>query len=223
MSYFGLSSYPAKTPQPSPNPSTHIGRQHRILRLTSCDNELWKRKIAASSPSFFPFSAVLPAQHALPMNRPVTSNRTRLPDSSPIQRRLVARGESSVRNNFTPAFWSRLSRAWLTPRALREHDRRNRTLPLPQRPSSPSDGFVPDLARFARAGGPDLSYLRGVRNTKYFQVNHILTSRPVPPPKSLATKNKHRVSRRCPTSSTRDTAANAGGKGGSRGPRPLSI
>ncbi|KAF5020417.1 hypothetical protein F66182_7544 [Fusarium sp. NRRL 66182] len=73
--------------------------------------------------------------------------------------------------NFPPDFYNNLSKVWLTPRALRELDRRNEKLPL----SKPTTGVgsrraklsalarfgVPELALFATAGGPDLSDLQG--------------------------------------------------------------
>ncbi|KAI0399450.1 hypothetical protein F4802DRAFT_37074 [Xylaria palmicola] len=63
--------------------------------------------------------------------------------------------------NFSPGFWDHLSKVWLTPRALRELDRRNNPQPLPTEPSAPTSGYSIDLARFARHGGPDLHHLRG--------------------------------------------------------------
>ena len=65
--------------------------------------------------------------------------------------------------NFSPKFWDTLSKVWLTPRALRELDRRNNLQPLAPEPSAPASAFSMDLGRFARRGGPDLRHLRGVR------------------------------------------------------------
>jgi hypothetical protein len=85
-----------------------------------------------------------------------------------------------------PGYWERLSKVWLTRRALRELNRRNRNRNTPQ-PSSPqSQAHRPitrafeaerkkpaeflrhcppkrlkDIKRFARRGGPDLSHLIG--------------------------------------------------------------
>jgi hypothetical protein len=56
------------------------------------------------------------------------------------------------------AFWDNLSRIWLTPRALRELDRRTVDQALPK----VSGAECQSSARFARHGGPDISCLRGV-------------------------------------------------------------
>ncbi|KAI1356762.1 hypothetical protein F5Y01DRAFT_300986 [Xylaria sp. FL0043] len=67
--------------------------------------------------------------------------------------------------NFSPQFWDQLSKIPLTPRALRELDRRNSIQPqlgieidieTPGR-----EGGYSCIARFARHGGPDLRHLRG--------------------------------------------------------------
>lgn len=62
--------------------------------------------------------------------------------------------------NFSPEFWDNLSKVWLTPRALRELDRRN-NIRLPTKPTTPEEVYSKDLARYARHGGPDLQHLRG--------------------------------------------------------------
>ena len=73
-------------------------------------------------------------------------------------------------------YWNTLSKVWLTPRALREFDRRNaaqsseRTSNLKTRPntrslvdvSSLSETLLKELKRFARRGGPELADIRGV-------------------------------------------------------------
>ncbi|KAG8415312.1 hypothetical protein J3458_009170 [Metarhizium acridum] len=64
----------------------------------------------------------------------------------------------SRKRNFSPAFWDNLSKVSLTPRALRELDRRNSTHPFPT--IVPTEAYATDIARFARRGGPDLRYLR---------------------------------------------------------------
>ncbi|KAF2963358.1 hypothetical protein GQX73_g10212 [Xylaria multiplex] len=61
--------------------------------------------------------------------------------------------------NFPPQFWDRLSKVWLTPRALRELDRRNSI--QPRRKSKTPDVYTTTLARFAQRGGPDLCHIRG--------------------------------------------------------------
>ncbi|OAA44189.1 hypothetical protein NOR_03917 [Metarhizium rileyi] len=74
--------------------------------------------------------------------------------------------QSAVRiaSNFPPKFWDNLSKVWLTPRALREKDRRNGAQP----PGTVSAASVipTTLARFARRGGPDLRHLRGYPEPK---------------------------------------------------------
>ncbi|KAL9056689.1 MAG: hypothetical protein Q9162_002758 [Coniocarpon cinnabarinum] len=60
------------------------------------------------------------------------------------------------------AFWDNLSRLWLTPQALREFDRRTREHTGQQQlPCGIEATCVPSLKRFARHGGPDLSFIRG--------------------------------------------------------------
>lgn len=61
---------------------------------------------------------------------------------------------------FPPSFWDDLSKVWLTTRALRELDRRNKHRPAT--PEASGRFATKDLARFARQGGPDLRRLRGV-------------------------------------------------------------
>jgi hypothetical protein len=65
--------------------------------------------------------------------------------------------------------WDSLSQIWLTSRALRELDRRNKEAfkaseggRPPSGPSASKNSLV-SLSRFARGGGPDLRELRGVK------------------------------------------------------------
>ncbi|KAH7129629.1 hypothetical protein B0J13DRAFT_452806 [Dactylonectria estremocensis] len=105
------------------------------------------------------------------MARPQNRKRQRADeisqDNSPAKK-----AKSTGGRNFSPAFWDNLSRVWLTPRALRELDRRNNTRPSP--------GFTApevcstDLARFARRRGPDLRHLRGCLEPK--GVTHEMSS-----------------------------------------------
>ena len=63
-----------------------------------------------------------------------------------------------------PEFWDNLSHLWLTPRGLREFDRRTHQ-PNPLRRSNRRDNQIVNAAslkQFARRGGPDLSHIRGV-------------------------------------------------------------
>ena len=67
-------------------------------------------------------------------------------------------------SNFSPQFWDDLSRVWLTPRALRELDRRNDAAAQPA--ANPPAALLAvrgkSLDQFARHGGPNLCHLRGV-------------------------------------------------------------
>jgi hypothetical protein len=81
------------------------------------------------------------------------------PSSFPFQR--VKACDLKPAKNFPAEFWDNLDRIWLTPRALREFDRRNRLQPTLLAPKQ----HTTDLARFARGGGPDTSDLRGVRDS----------------------------------------------------------
>ncbi|EFY86789.1 hypothetical protein MAC_07193 [Metarhizium acridum CQMa 102] len=89
------------------------------------------------------------------MSRPQNQKRPRVNQSKPPSKKAKLTRE----RNFSLEFWDNLSKVWLTPRALRELDRQNKTQPWPKFP-------VPklhptQLAQFARHGGPDLCYLRG--------------------------------------------------------------
>ncbi|TWU70636.1 hypothetical protein ED733_000360, partial [Metarhizium rileyi] len=91
------------------------------------------------------------------MARPQDRKRQRpheLSQSRPPGKRAKYTGEG----NFSPTFWDNLSKVWLTPRSLRELDRRNNAQPQP-RFAAPE--YQTELARFARHGGPDLRHLRG--------------------------------------------------------------
>ncbi|KAM3522944.1 hypothetical protein MY4038_008388 [Beauveria bassiana] len=83
---------------------------------------------------------------------------------SPPAKRVKSTSTVQIASNFPPQFWDSLSKVWLTPRALREKDRRNGAQP-PATVSAAS--FTPTtLARFARRGGPDLGHLRGYPEPK---------------------------------------------------------
>ncbi|KAK4186402.1 hypothetical protein QBC35DRAFT_270291 [Podospora australis] len=94
----------------------------------------------------------------------IRQNRKRhLADDPPQEHRpskkLRVKGRAQSSSNFAPEFWDNLSKVWLTPRALRELDRRNDARPAPK-PPTPAV-YTTDLAQFARRGGPDLRHLRG--------------------------------------------------------------
>ncbi|KAH7176304.1 hypothetical protein EDB81DRAFT_635061 [Dactylonectria macrodidyma] len=105
------------------------------------------------------------------MARSQNGKRQRASDL-PQDSRPAKKSKSTDEHNFSPAFWDDLSKVWLTPRALRELDRRNNTRPSPEfaAPEVPPT----DLTRFARRGGPDLCHLRGCPEPK--SVTHEMSS-----------------------------------------------
>lgn len=74
-------------------------------------------------------------------------------------------------HNFSPEFYDRLPKIWLTRRALRELNYRNRT----RRIEIPTTHYetLPSLSRFARQGGPDLKDIRGVRLIRLVSTDRI--------------------------------------------------
>ncbi|KAK3169673.1 hypothetical protein OEA41_009057 [Lepraria neglecta] len=70
--------------------------------------------------------------------------------------------ENQQRYRTPSSFWDNLSRLWLTPRALREFDRRTvwPAAPVPPERTSKEDIDLVQLKRFARHGGPSLDHLR---------------------------------------------------------------
>ncbi|OAA48546.1 hypothetical protein NOR_01796 [Metarhizium rileyi] len=82
----------------------------------------------------------------------------------PPAKRIKSTTAVRVASNFSPKFWDNLSKVWLTPRALREKDRRNGV----QFPATVlAASVIPTtLARFARHGGLDLRHLRGYPEPK---------------------------------------------------------
>ena len=97
-------------------------------------------------------------------DNPLVSSKRQKTDDSTRQARRAARER----------FWGTLSKVWLTPRALREFDRRNAaqkcTSDLELRGRTTSFVDIPHLSpaclkklkRFARRGGPSLVDLRSV-------------------------------------------------------------
>ncbi|KAJ3494995.1 hypothetical protein NLG97_g3708 [Lecanicillium saksenae] len=79
---------------------------------------------------------------------------------SPPAKRIKSTSAARIPSNFPPEFWDNLSKVWLTPRALREKDRRNGVSPFATTSAAVS-ATPTSLARFARRGGPDLRHLRG--------------------------------------------------------------
>ena len=101
-------------------------------------------------------------------DHPLISSKRQKADNSIQEARRAARGR----------FWDTLSKVWITPRALREFDRRNAARSFEQRCTSNLDPrsrkrsvidtshlsgpSLKNLKRFARRGGPSLVDLRSV-------------------------------------------------------------
>ncbi|KAI3317910.1 hypothetical protein HD806DRAFT_550099 [Xylariaceae sp. AK1471] len=105
--------------------------------------------------------------------------------------------------NFSPAFWDNLSKVWLTPRALRELDRRNHIRPRLE-PSPPGEVSSKHLARFARHGGPDLGHLRGCPEPRLNTMASNRSSRSSSPSRNTQTTNATSVSSKARRSSAYD-------------------
>ncbi|KAK8148182.1 hypothetical protein G3M48_000222 [Beauveria asiatica] len=80
---------------------------------------------------------------------------------SPPAKRVKPTSTVRIASDFPPQFWDSLLKVWLTPRALREKDRRNGARPPATTSPAPTAFTATTLARFARRGGPDLRHLRG--------------------------------------------------------------
>lgn len=72
--------------------------------------------------------------------------------------------EDHQRHRTPSSFWDNLSRQWLTPRALREFDRRTvwPASPVPPHDTGKENISPAKLKRFARHGGPSLGNIRAV-------------------------------------------------------------
>ncbi|KAH8678537.1 hypothetical protein BX600DRAFT_150096 [Xylariales sp. PMI_506] len=111
------------------------------------------------------------------MERPLNRKRQREDDLSQDHlpsKKVKVNGLSHRLSNFSPDFYDNLSKIHLTTRALRELDRRNDQHPRPT-PSASRESITdfsqvirkggPQLARFARGGGPNLFDLRGYQGS----------------------------------------------------------
>ena len=85
-------------------------------------------------------------------------------DSSLLPTAKRRRLENHQRHRLPSSFWDNLSRQWLTPRALREFDRRTvrPAAPVPLGRTDKNNIHLAQLKRFARHGGPSLGNLRAV-------------------------------------------------------------
>ncbi|TWU70694.1 hypothetical protein ED733_001576 [Metarhizium rileyi] len=86
---------------------------------------------------------------------------------SPPAKRVKSTSAVRIASNFPPQFWDNLSKVWLTPRALREIDRRNGARPPVTTSPAPTVFTATTLTQFARRGGPDLRHLRGYPEPKH--------------------------------------------------------
>ncbi|ATY60941.1 hypothetical protein A9K55_006341 [Cordyceps militaris] len=118
---------------------------------------LFKRPALSFHPSTRP-APFTPTLHTQMSPSSSVSEEQYGPDM-PNRKRSSPPPTKRIKSNFPPQFWDRLSKVWLTPRALREKDRRNGVRP----PATVlAASVVPTtLVRFARHGGPDLGHLRG--------------------------------------------------------------
>ncbi|KGQ09554.1 hypothetical protein BBAD15_g5105 [Beauveria bassiana D1-5] len=109
-------------------------------------------------------SSVSEKQPGLNLQNRKRSKLYDITQDSPPAKRIKSTSAVRVASNFPPKFWDSLSKVWLTPRALREKDRRKGA----QHPATVSAASVTPttLARFARRGGPDLGHLRGYPEPK---------------------------------------------------------
>ena len=84
--------------------------------------------------------------------------------NAPLPAAKSRKQEQTKQRGPPPAFWDNLSRLWLTPRALREFDRRASQIHTPRRrdPTALQPVCTTSLKRFARHGGPNLSDIRAV-------------------------------------------------------------
>lgn len=91
-------------------------------------------------------------------------------DSAPPPTTKRRKLENQQRHRTPSWFWDNLSRVWLTPRALREFDRRTAwpTAPVPPDRTGREDIDLAQLKRFARHGGPSLDDLRAVSSIQPF-------------------------------------------------------
>ncbi|CAJ2508667.1 Uu.00g136930.m01.CDS01 [Anthostomella pinea] len=107
-------------------------------------------------------------------------------------------------SNFSPEFWDNLSKVWLTPRALRELDRRNDIRPRDRTPTE--EVLSSGIARFARRGGPDLRHLRGCPEPKHNEMSAHRSSTSSRPSRNTQTTNATSLSSKTRRSSAYDDA-----------------
>ncbi|OAA34506.1 hypothetical protein NOR_08451 [Metarhizium rileyi] len=99
---------------------------------------------------------------------------------SPPAKRVKSTSAVRIASNFPPQFWDNLSKVWLTPRALREIDRRNGARPPVTTSPAPTVFTATTLTQFARRGGPDLRHLRGYPVPKHTALRQDLRKTVIP-------------------------------------------
>ena len=161
----------------SPLPSMARPQKRKQLRADDSPSNLNPSETVKSTAAY-PYPPATETQASLAdalLRRPRTPNTTKssevVPCLSPSQNRKRRRDDSqndqlipkkSKTSDFSPDFYDSLSRTWLTRRALRELERRNKNS-APSKPGpTPQTPQRSKLAAFARLGGPDLSDIRGV-------------------------------------------------------------
>jgi len=118
-------------------------------------------------------------------------------DSAPPPTTKRRKLENQQRHRTPSWFWDNLSRVWLTPRALREFDRRTvwPTAPVPPGRTGKEDIDLAQLKRFARHGGPSLGELRAVSSIQPFH-RSVLTAYQYPEPETVVPSNRTMASSR---------------------------
>ncbi|KAI1271437.1 hypothetical protein F5Y07DRAFT_404413 [Xylaria sp. FL0933] len=139
------------------------------------------------------------------MARPQNRKRQHADDGAQDEhpsKKIKSRGHH-YSSNFSPEFWDNLSKVWLTPRALRELDRRNSIRPATE-PTTSEDIYSKDLTRFARHGGPDLRHLRGCPEPRLNTMASNLSSRSSRSSRNTQTTNATSISSKDRRSSAYD-------------------
>lgn len=132
---------------------------------------------------------------------------------SPPAKRTKPNTAASVASNYPPEFWDHLSKNWLTPRALRELDRRNDSKRSTVEAGVPSSPTPATLRRFARHGGPDLRHLRGVSSSPFYPTSTNRCAIQYPEPKGAAQMSSQRsLASSRQTQSTKATSVSSKGK-----------
>ncbi|KAF4449549.1 glyoxylate reductase [Fusarium austroafricanum] len=140
----------------------------------------------------------------VPVPVPVTAEARLTPGNSPCgspTKRAKSTADSDIDKwaywEYPPHFWDNLSKVSLSPRALKEVDRRARNS-RSQLPASTAGEVSSNIARFARQGGPDLSDLRGYpypatmnsRESPQSKGNELAIPETEPTPTSTTTKQQ---------------------------------